>query len=211
MQYRPSPLYKLQIQYGNTMDYIVAWIPAEFSITINSEWEAIFANTVEEGLEASARNTKYAGLAKGASAIVGTVPRFQAQTAQQWMGNSPVELDIPLKLRAITDAKNDVSAIMKKLFEITLPDTTVEQVFIAPSSSISRFGAFTGLSQDRRVSVHIGKFISIPDVVITRVDNTIHSMYAKDGHPISIDCTVSFRTFVVPSVTMVQSWFRGLG
>ncbi len=57
------------------------------------------------------------------------------------------------------------------------------------------------------ISMQIGNFLYIPDVVIKSVNNTFKTLMTVGGIPLAVEVDVSVATHQIPSVEDVQSWF----
>lgn len=60
-----------------------------------------------------------------------------------------------------------------------------------------------------KISVQIGQFMLIPDVIITDISKDVKVLMTSDNVPLQITCSVSFKTHQIPSADDVAGWFIG--
>ncbi len=80
-------------------------------------------------------------------------------------------------------------------------------------SSFSLSGALGSVQNamqfEGKISLQIGQFMLIPDVVITDISKDVKVLMTPDNVPLQVTCSVSFKTHQTPSADDVASWFIG--
>lgn len=202
-----------------------AWMPESIGVVLSNNWEASFAQTLQEKL-----NSATLGLANGVNAAFGYTPRAQSLTALLWQGNSSTEFQLPCKIYASSDVVAEIINPLKNLIAVALPTKT--QGGIDPI--LSKVGSFNDLgdsakalagaaknlgwfkapstphgrsSGEERLDLYIGTFMQINDVVIQDIQFTMPNRIHKSGSPVSCEVTITLLTGETPAAEDAINWF----
>ena len=176
-----------------------------FGLSLGSQWEAPYANVMQEGLDAGQqkllgsdnKNARRAGSAVGAGRHVGSAlglaGRNVSTTAQVWQSSDPISFSIPFTFVAHRDAKKEVQDKVVNLLKLTAP-SEFGPILKAPGPTI--LGQITNKQLDgRRIVLSIGKFIQLDNCIIERVDVQFDSIMGEQGIPHKAKVTVDIKSF----------------
>lgn len=168
-----NPNYNIHIKCAGLGMEWVCDIPEQVTSATSGDYESLLAGAADIGGNSD--------LANGVKFAAGTSATAQALTYQTWVGTAPMELPFKLLFDAENDAYNDVYKPMRLLEALALP-TSNGAFLVAPS--------FGGNS----VSISVGRFFTIPEVILVSVNTTFDSRLDKNGFPIAGEADVTFRT-----------------
>jgi hypothetical protein len=184
---------KIVVGSGNpntASDIVIARLPENFSLRVESQWEDVTSQS---------DSTLFKGINLAASELTNTHFKSQIMSAQMWSGNSPLEFSIPLQFKAFKDADREVIRPLKTLMKAALPSLQGGAFLNPPGPRLLQGFEFVRKVNDnpgRPVSLMIGKVLHFKDLIILNVDCDIKSIMSVTNKPMSIDCTVTFRTIV---------------
>ena len=168
-----------------------------FGLSMGSEWQAPFANVLQEGLDAAQSKGDVTGavvgIARQAGAAAGFAGRNVATTAQVWQSSDPIAFSIPFTFVAHRDAKKEVQDKVVNLLKLTAP-SEFGPILKAPGPTI--LGQLASKQIDgRRIVLSIGKFIQLDNCIIERVDVQFDSIMGEQGIPHKAKVTVDIKSF----------------
>jgi len=201
-----NPNYKIEIAKFNNKsvagkannsayDSILATIPEEIALNVQSEYEARYANFFAE--------SRIGQAVKEFQNLTGAGLFFQALTSQLWINSDPLELSLQLLFDAEEDAQKDVVDQVVKLQSWVMPtiDESDSNILYAPGPT--PYDPNSG-----RVVVSIGRFLTLDSVIIPSVSATYKAAMDKNGQPISATVDVTFRTYITPHQQEFMDYFR---
>jgi len=185
-------------------------------------------NTSYKNLVATTNNTLLTLLS---GAFPGVVPsgQFALQGLQIWENTEVLEFSLSVTLYMIDDARNDVVITALSLAQLCVPYKNTKENgkagygLIPPGPNIKDVLQLAGLTEsnvdknDNRnfangglLSIQIGKFMKIENIVITKVEPTFSSILDEDYNPVSCTLSIDFRTVEVVTTNMLQNMIGGL-
>lgn len=225
-----NPDYKFYIINNDLGVFVDAFLPENFELAIQNDFDTPFSQGVSEG-----------GLTNAIKAFAGTSLTTQSMTMQVWSGSSPVNITIPIVLTATRDTDQDVTQQVKTLMKLSMPRKKTGSFLITPPGpklDTSKLSVLEGLSsaatdlknsllggndnsnrgfvdqlQDvftnmKEVTViQIGRFIQFPSVIIDNVSASYDTMFDRKGRAIRCSVSVSFRTFYTPLAEDIDKFF----
>ncbi len=179
-------------------DEVIATMPEEIALSVQSEYEARYANFFAE--------TMLGRGIKDFQNITGAGLFFQALTQQIWINSDPVELQMQLNFDADEDAYRDVVLPVTKLQSWVMPElsSTDSMVLNSPAPTFKD-------GEASRCIVHVGRFFTLNSVVIPSVNATFKGAPDKNGQPISATVDITFRTLLTPHRNEFLQYFRNGG
>lgn len=191
---------------------ISTFIPEELSFTLTSEWETLLKNFIS-GSSLDNSNIINAGI--NAASTVATLSGFKTPLSQiatypTWIGNGPIEFQIPFKFNAISNTAADVTQPWTKLLRLVCPTASADNFIVrapGPTLTIDPETKMPTLERGKVLSLRIGNFIYIRGVIITGITNTMPAKFDINGKPISAFAEVTFRTIFSPTVKDIEQWF----
>lgn len=165
--------------------HIQAWLPPNIQVNTQSNWNAPFAaaggdsiNTLVQMVNEQTRGTPLDNITP--SSI-----RSQKMTRSFWQGTTPIQLTLPLELRAVNSAREDVYEVWQQLTGLTLPSKKsggLEEL-VPPGPTGGRY-----------IAVAVGRFLRMFNVVVTNVSSDIRMVQDSAGLPVKGLVTVTFET-----------------
>lgn len=179
-----SPAYLITVT-SSSHGSVVARLPQEVSFQIRSDWQAAIAG---EPFGHTANIV--------AGEISGYSLKTQRMTAQTWLGNSPLEITLPLDFQAEINSQLEVVDPIIRLCQMALPkpggNTGIGgESFIQPGPRI--FGIADNANDT--IIIKIGKFIQFSKVIIVNVSPVYKTQdMSKDHKPLRASCSMTFRS-----------------
>lgn len=232
-------LYKCFIVCSDKNIEVAAWLPANFSLDIKSDYDTPFAQ--------SAVGNEVLKMGLGASGISAV---NQSMTMQVWQGSAPIEFELQLQFVAESNTWNDVIKPIQDLMALASPsDDGPGGLYQSPGPNIdwSAVGkalkdAVTSLGvdssgftstdskgnkqssgtvfksindalkkMDNKISVQIGNFLYLDEVVVLGVSQQYDTQFDVEGGAMRASVTVSFRTFYTPTIRDLKRYFINKG
>lgn len=200
---RGNPNYMIEIVKYNTRNLsgppretITATLPEEIALSVQSEYEARYANFLNERMP----------LLGNFQALAGAGVYFQALTSQLWISSDPLEISLTLLFDAVDDAGQEVTSQVSKLQSWVMPTMSETEDFILYSPGPTPLNP-----EDGRVVVSIGRFLTLNSAIIPSVNATYKVMPDENGQFISATADVTFRTFLTPHQKEFLAYFRNIG
>jgi len=159
----------------------------------------------------------------------GVIPsaQFGLQGLQVWESTEPLEFSLSVELHMKNSGTDDVLIPALALSKVALPsykggDSKKGMMLIPPGpdlkdvlslvgASIGVDALFSGGREKKEakdgggmLSVKIGKFITIPNVLITKAEPTFSKLLDEDGAPVSCKIQLSFKTMEVATTYMIE-------
>lgn len=152
-----------------------------------------------------------------------------------WSGSSPIQITLPIEFNATNDAIEDVMKPIVRLLMLASPKVAPGGRFIPPGPTISNIVAFltrlldeipndaplgiptardwvknavkSNITPGENVSVFVGDFFYLDNVVITGVQPHFHPIMDIRGLPMKASCTVTFESYLTPTRGEIQRYF----
>ena len=172
---------------------IIADMPEETTTAVGSEWEGFLPASIGSVSNAAETIVK---------TITGSGAVYQYNTQQIWVNSSPMEIPITLQFDTTRDAAQDVYIPMRLLELMALPREAGGFLYSPGTNS----GLIAG--GDSSISLHIGKHLNIPRVIVVSVNSSFDSRLDKNGYPISGRSDITFRT---DRVLSIDDWKKYTG
>lgn len=165
-------------------------VDESFSMTMSSQWNAPYANVLQETMAAF----KGGGLALKGLEAAGLAARTRATSAQVWQSSEPIGFSIPFTFIAVRNADTEIKERCRNLLKLAAP------------SEIGAFGMNMGLRAPgptiinqvmggRRISLHIGTFLALYNCIVPRVDIQFDSIMGESGTPHKAKVTIDVQSY----------------
>lgn len=191
---------------------IVARLPENFTIGINSTWEAPLPGMVAGALPsllnilpggggaASAAEKYGAGMAQLAG--LGAAPKTQKMSTLLWQDTSPLEFNIPIIFTAEEDARQDVMIPIVSLMKLSAPMGVSDlTVLMSPGPDILR-------DKSGGIRVRLGRFFDCDNCIVSSTNVEFDTKPTADGSLIYARVDLSITTAVVPTQDDIVKWFK---
>ncbi|MGD9678178.1 MAG: hypothetical protein AB7V16_07415 [Vulcanibacillus sp.] len=166
----------------------------------------------------------------------GIVPsgQFGIQGLQIWEETDPIEFTLSVELHMKTSGFSDVvvpalalskiclpsykSGDSKKGISLIPPGPDLRTVLNLVGSSIGVTELF-GSGKEKKseaeggglLTIEIGKYLTIPNVVVTKVEPTFSNILDEDYKPVSCKLSITFRTVEVATTYMISQMIKQIG
>lgn len=188
---------------GGKIFPIVAALPERYNINFSSNWGAPFSNASVTDFAKLAGNAKYKGVSiqdaitfgtNMLSKATGVSTRLKSQSVQVWEGSSPLQFSVDLIFHARTNSDTDVRDKHLALLKLAAPTEHGPggQVLMQPGPIIVD-QAWDGNS--RKISLQIGKYLFLDNVVITSVGSDVETLCDEKGNPIAMTINIEVTSF----------------
>ena len=161
---------------------IEAYLQQDWVVTLQSgwgaEWEGAGAPAIFDTISQQA---------------MGTSLSSQFLTGQKWMGSQPVSISLQLLFYAFSDPVKEVKEPVVRLTSLPYPASTIG------------VGLFT--TPDAEVTLSIGSFIKIPNVLVKSAVPTWFKEMTPEGIPIGAAVNVMFETYRVPTAKEYRQYY----
>lgn len=195
----PAYLVTLDIRGDKTLDSsgskifpIVGYLPETFNIAFSSNWEAPLEGSsltggLIQGLTGGRISSEGADLASGA---FGVPTRTKAQSFQIWKGSSAMNFSFEMVFHAQKNTNTEIRDKHIALLKLAAPKN-LAGTLLPPGPSLAK-GV---LSANGGVTLQIGKYLLLDNVVITSVGTDVQSRFDALGNPISLSISLSVSSF----------------
>lgn len=175
---------------------IVGTLPERFTLTLSAQWADPFNNTsMTAGLKASGQIGAGTEMAANlAMSAAGISDRNKFQSASVWQGGSPISLTVPFIFIAETSAQKDVIDKLSKMMKLVTPVEGKNGIMYSPGPTM--LGTVMS-NNSRKISVRLGSFMQLSNVVITNVSADVDAMFEQEGKPISMTVNVDLHSYFV--------------
>ena len=189
--FNQNTYYIVSIASSFQQTVVHAWMPEEIVLSIESYWQFCVGQGV----------SPWTNLAS--QALFGESPNAKWLTAQQWVGWSPLKLQLPLQFFAINDPVKEVIEPIKSLIKMMLPRGAA--VGLTPpgpraiGEGIAKGWFGNGTSSQDQITVYIGNFIRIPTVFVQSMPQiSFKGKLTSNGLPIEGACSFWVSTLYSP-------------
>lgn len=181
-----SPHHLMSVKSTRHNVQVMASAPDSIEFNLSSDWEPLSNDS----------NNKIAVMAEQ---FTGTSIRNQAMSAQAWSGVSPLQFSVQMNYHAEFNAEQEVLEPFKYLSMMALPAVNGKGFFIPPGPKVRAGQAARNLfglsSIGDSISVNIGQFIVITNLILLNVDTNISLRdMGPIGTPNKLSINVTFRT-----------------
>lgn len=180
---------------------ITATLPEEIEMRVAAQYEAQLANFLSSAL--GWRGEMISQGMQILKSVTGDTAYWQGLTQQLWLESDPFELNLTLNFDADTDAVKDVMKPTHLLQSWVLPTAIGDFAIESPAPTIYN-------ADHNRIVVHIGRFMTLPSVVIPNVDVTYPVAPDANGNFIAATASLTLRTSLVPHRAEFMSFFSDL-
>lgn len=201
---------------GEDSLYIRAPLPEDFGLNSRATWASaaevmpFLASSIDVVGNLFNSITNFKESAKTfASNYTGRFNASSILTKQYpvWQGNEPVSFQIPFVFHAFSDPKSEVVDPIQKLLKFMSPSVKGNILYApGPRVEVSSNGV---LSVDKKynLTLKIGSFITIKDVLITDVSPVFATRFTADGYPVYASAEVQLRTLAAVTSQDIENWF----
>lgn len=166
-----------------------------FGLSMGAQWDAPFANAMEEGLDKAkagmgGKAQAVVGLAQLGAKASGVSTKNRYQTAQLWQSSDPMRFSIPFTFIAREDPVKEVQERVQKLLKLAAPSNQLGVMLTAPGPTLA--GQALGGTQ---ITLQIGRFIRMENCIITNVDAQFDAIIGESGVPHKAKVTVEVCSF----------------
>jgi len=184
---------------GSAVWPLRANIPERFHMELTSNWNMPFASAgagelAESGARAVGLGNSGA-IGKGAEYALGAAgvgTKLKAQSFQVWESTSPLQLNLDLVFYANENTNTEIKLRHLALLKLCAPSEMAGggQVLLAPGPTL-----VGGAAGGRKITIHIGQYLTFENVIITGVGGDIVTMFDSGGIPIAMTINLSFTTW----------------
>ena len=162
-----------------------------FSLSMSSQWNAPYANVVQEALQ----GIKGGGVVMAGLEAAGMASRSRATSAQVWQSSDPIGFSIPFTFIARDDADKEIKERCRNLLKLVAPSEAgqfagMSTMLKAPGPTIA--GQILG---GRKISLHIGNFLALFNCIVDRVDIQFDSIMGATGTPHKAKVTIDVKSY----------------
>lgn len=189
----------LEVTGDDTIDQsvfpIYANLPERFNMDMSSSWDTPFAKTdagaFAENLTKGRVNASFTNDALGVS---GVSTRKKEQSANVWQGSSPLQFNIDLVFRANTNSQTEVRKKHKALMQLMAPSEK-GGILLSPGPTVIDAIKKSFGGSGRSITLSIGNYLKLKDVIITNVSADVTCMFTKDGIPTNMTINIGVQSF----------------
>ena len=185
--------YRVQITNHGESSFVFAYMPEQFNLGVSGDWEPLLANMIS--------NIPGASSAMNFGRLLGAVPYDKMLTGQVWRSSEPLSFNLNLQFDAETNAEKDVTEPVQKLISWALPIRDSEGGFLLKPPGPTIF------DQTNRMSMRIGRFMYLDNVIFPNVDVTWYTAPDGKGQYIAADVALTVRTFFTPDRKDIMDYF----
>jgi len=186
---------------GGRIFPIIASLPERYNIEFSSSWSSPFAKSDMSSLAGAIGGSKYgamaAAIANGALNVAGISTRLKSQSVQVWDSTSSMSFSIQMIFNALSNSATDVRDKHRALLKLCAPSENAVGVLTQPGPTIaSATSAALGFSGDsRKISLYIGRYIVLDNVIITGVSSDVSTLCDINGIPINMTINLQVQSF----------------
>jgi hypothetical protein len=190
-------------------------IDESFSISLGAQWDAPFANVLQEAMG----NGAVSSIAQQGMKAAGISVKSRATSAQVWQSSDPIGFQIPFTFIAQRDPKKEVQDKIQKLLKLVAPslggggvkEILGEKAGNVLSAVTLKAPGPTLINQamdSKRIILKIGNFLRLDNCIIERVDVQFDSLFGSTGIPHKAKATVDIKSyFTCFTTTDIDSMF----
>jgi len=179
---------------GKKIFPIVANLPERFNMEFSSNWEPSFARTSAGDLGSALlggrvnAETINAGLSAS-----GFGNKIRSQTFQVWQDSSPMNFNVEMVFRAVTNSERDIREKHLALLKLAAPSELIGGVLRPPGPNIRNKAI--DRSNSRSITLYIGKYLRLEDVVIKSVSSDVVCLFDNNGIPQAMTISIGVESF----------------
>jgi len=170
-------------------------MPEEVQLAFQSDYEPVFANVLNQGT-IGAFNAM-------SRATTGISASLKASTRQLWISSSPIDISMQLVFDAHNSAQVDVMEKIEKLSRWVQP-TRWGPSLNSPGPSILA-------PESNKMTVRMGRFLYLTDVILISVSNAIPVLPDQYGKPIAATVEVQMKSSLTMDADDVKEMFNNGG
>jgi len=169
---------------------IIANLPERWHTSMSAQWSTPFARSDLSQLAGRA-----ASAVEAASALSGISTRLKPSTVQVWESSSEMTFSMDLAFVAYADAGKEIREVHRNLLKLVAPSEIAGMVLRSPGPTpLNALSNSIGLS-GRRISLELGRYLMLEDVIIKSVSCDMPSMFEKNGIPISMTASLEISSY----------------
>jgi hypothetical protein len=190
---------------------IKAALPERFNINFSSSWAPAFSkNYVAEAANKFGGPMAEAAVS-GAAAVAGVSTKFKHQSAQVWESTSALRFSIDLVFYAKENSEREIRARHKALLQLAAPSTVAGSILVQPGPIIGD-KMISDKEGSRRISLMIGRYLLLDDVIITGVSSDVVTLFDEKGIPLSMVINIEVESFYACfTVEDIEAMFKMSG
>lgn len=189
----PKYLVTLSVKGDNTLGsdpfYVTTSLDQTFGVSMGSHWDAPFANVMSEMIGKVGQG---AGVAATVAKGFGIETKNRNQTAQMWQNSDPVSFTIPFTFIAVKDPKTEVADKVRNLLKLAAPSM---DGFLLRAPGPTMAGQVSNKLGGRLITLYLGKFLTLENCIIKRVDAQFDSIIGTSGIPLKAKVTVDIESY----------------
>ena len=224
-------MYKVRVYNrgsSNPID-ISGYTPEDFAINIMANWDEPFGAASDIGGSVQAVSQGFAG-----STVAAGIRAFGrnsniAGSAKVWSGGTSLLFDLPLKVSAYDDTREEVMEPFKKILMLCAPDLGAGGMLVAPGpippellkgvlGNLKNLQGTTGTAQqwentlkaaleESAFYLEIGKFFKMFPAIITNVSANFNGMFEHGtGFPTSVELNLTIESYLTPTKYDIENW-----
>jgi hypothetical protein len=199
---------------GNVLTFN-GYVPEDFNITIDSEWEPFGGLSEALGgraIEAAQNINK---------ATVGGKLVNKYLTPQVWGGPSYLQIDLPFELNSWENTQKDVMDPIVALLRLVTPTTSSAGMLATPGPSpveqaVNQLNNGQQIDQSpenlltgRIITLQVGEFFRMTPCLITSVQSTFAAQFDHNSKlPIASTVNVALQSYYPVTSEDIQVWFN---
>lgn len=200
------------------------YVPADFQITLQSEWGPLFPTMSAAELAGQWTNTGL-GMIETIAKAAGASTKTRFLSAQAWQGPAYLQLSLPIQINAYVDTKKEVIDKLVEVSRFATPTVTDMGIMVAPGPSpLAALGvegasmlSLDGLqaqlgtiNEDQMIYVQIGRFFRMTPCVVTSVTSAFAGQPEDGtGNPMGIDLNLELSSYYAVTHEDLSKWFAG--
>lgn len=167
-------------------------LPERWHLNFSSQWQSPFAKNYLSEAAGKIGGDKAQGVVDATSAVAGIPTRLKSQSVQVWESSSPMSFNLDLTFNAREDSDLEIRKRHKALLQLAAPSQKGEML-IQPGPIIA--DKVINKDNSRNISLQIGKYIFLDNVVITSVSSDVVTLCDVRGIPISMTINIEVQSF----------------
>lgn len=176
---------------------IVGNLPERINLEFSSSWDTPFAKSdFGNAAEALTKGKVNANIANDMLGAAGIATRAKHQSAHVWQSSSPLVFNIDFVLNARTNSMKDIKEKHLALLKLAAPGEALGGLILTqPGPSLLSSAAQSMGFNGRQITLKIGKYLEMRNVLITSVSSDVTCMFTDDGIPTTVTINVGVQSF----------------
>lgn len=185
---------------GRNIFPIVASLPERYHIEFSSNWSTPFSRSgVADAIASKTRGIVSADMVQQAFGAAGISDRLRMQSANIWESSSPMQFNVDFVFAAIDNSLTEIKDRHRALLKLSAPSqagdgVALGNVLFAPGPTLAGNTFKTGPGY-RMITLRLGNYITIENVVINSVSSDITTICDEDGTPLYATINVGIMSF----------------